>query len=108
MAGKRTYLNVVVDATAVLGAQIRAGRLERAWTLSALAKRAQISTPTLKKAERGDPGVAVGTMLQLAALVGVPLFDDDPRLVADAEAARSTLLSRRARPKPEPEADLDF
>lgn len=108
MARKQAYLDVVVDAASLLGAQIRAGRLERAWTVRALAQRAQISTSTLLRAERGDPGVALGTMLQLAALVGVSLFDDDPRLAANARAARSALLSRRARPKAEPEADLDF
>jgi transcriptional regulator with XRE-family HTH domain len=75
--------------------------------MRSLAERAQISTHTLKRAERGDLGVAVGTMLQLAALVGVPLYDDDPRLAAEARAGRA-LLRRRVRPAAEPEPDLDF
>lgn len=39
-----------------------------------LSERAGISTETLRKAERGEPTVAIGVMFELATLVGVELF----------------------------------
>ncbi|MGE3413617.1 MAG: helix-turn-helix transcriptional regulator [Dehalococcoidia bacterium] len=109
MAGSRVYFDVVHDAARLLGAQVRAGRRERRWTAAELARRGGISRVTLLKVEHGDPTVSLGIALQVAALVGVPLFDrDERRLAADARAAQAALIGRRVRPAPEPEADLDF
>jgi len=65
------------EALDILAAGIRAARLRRGWTLRHLAERVGVSEPTIIKVERGDPTVAVGTMLEAAVLVGVPLFDLD-------------------------------
>ncbi|MGH2843110.1 MAG: helix-turn-helix domain-containing protein [Solirubrobacteraceae bacterium] len=108
MATRHSYLEVVNDAAALLGAQIRDGRARRGWTVRELADRAQLSTKTLLKAEHGDPTVALGTALQLAALVGVPLFGGDERQLAIEARAARTLLNRRVRRATEPDADLDF
>ena len=67
------------EALAILSAAIRAARLRRGWTVEELAERVGVSKPTMLKVERGDPSVAVGTMLEAATLVGVPLFDVDDR-----------------------------
>jgi transcriptional regulator with XRE-family HTH domain len=80
---------VSAEALRILGSSIRAGRLRRHWTVENLAERVGVSSPTMVKVERGDPTVAVGTMFEAAALVGVTLFE-----VADDERARYGLLKR--------------
>jgi transcriptional regulator with XRE-family HTH domain len=86
----------------ILAAAIRAARLRRGWTVRELAERVGVSHPTIAKVERGDPTVAVGTMLEAATLVGVPLFDADP---ADRDRygaqkrAELALLPAAARPR---------
>lgn len=67
------------EALAILSAAIRTARLRRGWTVEELAERVGVSKPTMLKVERGDRSVAVGTMLEAATLVGVPLFDVDDR-----------------------------
>jgi transcriptional regulator with XRE-family HTH domain len=94
------YSPVVREAARLLGAQIRAGRLERRWTLNELAERVGVTRVTMGKVERGDLSVRLGTALEAAALVGVPLFEEDERLrrleVLRAED-RLALLPRNAR-----------
>ena len=108
MPDERTISSVALDAARLLGTEIRAGRIERGWTLAELAERAGVSRPTVVKLERGHPGVALGTALDCASLVGVPLFYDDERRLA-AEAARgAALIGRRVRRSRPTEVDLDF
>lgn len=105
----RAYPRVVRHAAQLLAAQVRAGRIERGWTIAQLAERAGVSEKTVRKVEHGDLGVALGTALDCAVLVGVSLFyDDERRLAAEAERGRAPLLRRRVRPTAAPEIDLDF
>lgn len=105
----RSFPRVVHHAAQILGAQIRAARIERDWTVVDLARRAGVTEKTVRNVERGELGVAIGTVLDCAVLVGVPLFyDDERRLAAEVERGRAPLLGRRVRPGPEPEIDLDF
>jgi transcriptional regulator with XRE-family HTH domain len=101
------YPRTVHQAAQLLGSQIKQGRLERRWPVRELAGRAGISTNTLHKVEQGDPSVLLGTALDLATLVGVPLFHEDRSRLAE-EAARSrervALLPQRVRQRKE---DLD-
>ena len=90
------------DALAILAQATRAARIRRGWTSRELAERVGVSLPTIVKVERGDPGVAVGTVLEAAALVGVPLFDADPegrRRFASHKSAELALLPAAARPR---------
>lgn len=106
----RFYSEPVHAAAKLLGAQVRAARVQRGWTVRELAERAGISVPTLLKVEHGDPSVALGTAFDLAFLTGVPLFfEDRGRLTAEAARAqeRAVLLGRRVRVSPE-EPDYDF
>jgi transcriptional regulator with XRE-family HTH domain len=83
--------------------------MERGWTVEELAERAGVAEKTVRNVERGDLGVAIGTVLDCAVLVGVPLFfDDERRLAAEAERGRAALIGRRVRAAAEPEVDLDF
>ena len=110
MASSRAYPRRVREAASLLGAQIRAARVERGWSTRELADRAGISVPTLRKLERGDPSVSLGTGFDVANLVGVPLFYEDPgRLATEATRARErvALLPQRVRSR-SVEVDDDF
>lgn len=58
------------DAARVLGAQIAAARRRRRWTAERLAEQVNVSLPTLRKIERGDPTAAMGTVLDAAVALG--------------------------------------
>lgn len=64
----------IQDALTIWGQLIRQGRIDRKWTAKELAARANVSEQTVLSAEAGSRGVAVGTMMDLADLVGVPIF----------------------------------
>lgn len=95
-------------ALEVLGLRVAAARRERRWTAESLAERAGVSPMTLRKIERGDPGVAVGTVFEVATLVGVELWEsgraglDD---VAGSVRDRLSLLPKRVRTR---DVDDDF
>jgi transcriptional regulator with XRE-family HTH domain len=106
----RPHSRYAIEAAQLLGAQVQAARRERRWSQKELAGRAGITTPTLSKVENGNLGVAIGTVFEVAALVGVPLFHEDAaRLTLDLDRAtqRSALLPQRVRP-PKREVDDDF
>lgn len=85
-------------AARALGAQVAAARRRRRWTVGRLAEQAHISVPTLRKVERGDPSVALGTALEVATLVGIPLFGGDVDDLADRLEDRVALLPGRIVP----------
>ena len=88
------------EAVRLLGRRIALARRERRWTVAELAERVGSSETTVRKVERGDPSVALGTVFEAAALVGVPLFSDDATTVArEAELveARLAVLPQRVR-----------
>lgn len=102
------------DAVRVLGQQVREARHERGWTAADLAHRLGISPVTVRAIESGAPGTAIGTVLNAAVLVGVPLFGVEDK----AELARMrhrgeerlALIGKRVRsPKMKDASDLlDF
>ena len=83
----RTYSRYTREAVVLLGKQVRLGRKQRKWTEHELAERAGIARATLQKIEKGDVSVASGLVFEVAALVGVKLFDQEA----------STLVSHIAR-----------
>jgi DNA-binding XRE family transcriptional regulator len=91
------------EAARVLGRQVREGRLRRRWTVKDLAARVGVSEVTLRKVERGDPSVALGTAFEAASLVGVVLYVDPDRRAAEDRRLGETLAllpaaARRVRP----------
>jgi len=98
----RSVSKVTREALQLLAEAVRAGRLQRGWTAAELAERVGVSRPTIVSVERGDPGVAIGTVLEAAQLVGVPLFDADPDALERYRAYKRTelaLLPAAARPR---------
>jgi DNA-binding XRE family transcriptional regulator len=65
-----------------------------------LAERVGVSPVTMRKIERGDPGVGLGIAFEAATLVGVPLFHPERlRRALEAERVenRLALLPRTVR-----------
>lgn len=79
-------------------------------TARELAERAGISRTTLYQMEKGTPSAQIGSVFEVATLLGIPLFHDDAEVRAMHEARldeKLTLLPRTVRPSPE-EVDDDF
>jgi transcriptional regulator with XRE-family HTH domain len=115
----RTYSRYSLEAIALLGQMIRAGRIERKITAQEMATRMGISRALLQRIEKGDPGCGIGAVLEAAAIAGVPLFetdrgqgtiDTDPERISAHRAALGemlTLLPKTAR-KPRRAIKDDF
>lgn len=110
-SGARTYSRYTRQALRLLGRQLRMHRVERGMTAAELAERAGVSRDLLYRVEKGDPRVALGLAFELAAIVGVPLFDPDPAALDNhirrAEDRLSLLPAAVRKSRVEP-ADDDF
>lgn len=69
-----------------LGENIKLARKRRKLSTEQVAERANISRSTLWLVEKGDPGVAMGTYLQVLFVLG--LENDIQQLAADDEYGR--------------------
>lgn len=110
MKRKRSYSRVTRQALSLLGKLVRVGRTERGMTAQELADRAGISRTTLHKIEKGEPGPEIGTVFELAAIVGVRLFEYDERALQTHNARldeKLTLLPKSVR-QSITEVDDDF
>lgn len=73
----RTYSRYTQEATALLGALIRAARKERKLTAQELSERAGISRGLLQRIEKGDLKCEIGATFEVATILGIKLFDAD-------------------------------
>jgi transcriptional regulator with XRE-family HTH domain len=73
----RAYSRYSLEATALMGQMIRAGRIERKITAEEIASRMGIFRALLQRIEKGDPGCGIGAVFEAAAIAGVPLFETD-------------------------------
>ncbi len=73
----RTYSRETERAIAYLAAQIRIARKERRFTEAEMAKRVGISRSTLQAIEAGNSKAEIGLVLELAVLLGVPVFGEE-------------------------------
>lgn len=99
-----------IAAATLLGELIRKARLIRKLKAVEVADRAGISRGLLRRIETGDPGCTIGAVFEVAAIVGVPLFDADQTTLAKAlDASRDvmTLLPKSVR-SARTEAEDDF
>jgi transcriptional regulator with XRE-family HTH domain len=101
-----------------LGQDIRGARLRRGITVSDLAMRAGASPSTLSRLEKGDPGVAIGTLAdvlvvlnlveRLADLVDIRMDDLGLAMTAERTPRRGRAFAttlRRQNSAKEPEKD---
>lgn len=97
----RTYSRYTQNALALLANQIREGRIAANFTAEALAQRAGISRSLLQRIEKGDPGCAIGAVFEVAAILGIPLFEADSKILSTRLAysnEKQALLPRAVRP----------
>lgn len=73
----RTYSRYTRDAIMLMGKLIRTERIEQKLAARELAERAGISRGLLQRIEKGDPKCAIGSVFELASLLGIPLFVSD-------------------------------
>jgi len=100
VSAEKVLSPVTLEAARLLGNRVALARRDRRWTIAELAERVGVSVVTIRKVERGDPSVALGTALEAAALVGVTLFHGDPArrsLEAEVVQARLALLPASVR-----------
>ncbi len=93
MRKPRTYSRYATEAIRLLGRQIKLGRKRRRWSESELAERAGIARATLQKIEKGDPAGTIGLVFEVAALVGIRLFDADLADLARQRADTDAILT---------------
>ena len=100
MGSIHQWSKITSEASQLLGLEVARARKERRWTAAELSERAGITAVTLRKVERGDPTVALGTVFEVATLVGVQLFcverDALPDLIVRVQN-RLALLPTRVR-----------
>lgn len=77
----RNYSPLARDAASLLGEMIHSARIGRKMTAAELAARAGVSRGLVGRVEKGDMGAAIGAAFEMAAVLGVPLFDVDPERV---------------------------
>ena len=106
MARAQTYSPQARDAVTLLGLEIARERRARRWTIADLAERAGVSHVTVRSAEKGTLTVAIGTVFEIAAILGIDLFapPGEIRNLLDRSRDRLALLPSRVR---EAVADID-
>jgi transcriptional regulator with XRE-family HTH domain len=101
-SSQRTYSRYSQDAVALLGGLVRAARTERGMTAQELAERAGISRGLLQRIEKGDLKCEIGAVFEVAAIVGVRLFDANEAALAhhlQQIQEKLTLLPKSVRTK---------
>ncbi len=86
MASRPSIPIPVVRSLRKLGSDLRDARRRRRISTHVIAERAGISRTTLAKAEKGDPGVSVGTFATLLFILGL-----DERLSEVADVRHDTV-----------------
>ena len=97
---QRSYSRYAREAAALLGLLIHSARVERELTVAEVAERAGISRGLVNRIEKGDMGCSIGATFELAAIVGLRLFDAEPTtLTRHLSMARDklTLLPKAVR-----------
>lgn len=97
----RSYSRYAREATELLGLMIHNARIERELTVADVAERAGVSRGLVHRIEKGELGSSIGAAFELAAIVGLRLFEAEPTtLTRHLSMARDklTLLPKAVRP----------
>lgn len=106
----RSYTAYTKAAITLLAGLIKIGRKQKKWSEMELAERAGISRATLQKIEKADLHCEIGLVFEVAALVGIPLFEAElSRLIKEIDRTQTTLaLLPKSIRKPDQDVDDDF
>jgi len=102
-AANRSYSRYSKEAGELLGHMLRSARIRRRMSMQDVAERAGISRGLLHRLEHGDMGCSIGAAFEVAAIVGLRLFDAEPDAMSrHLGMARDqvTLLPNAVRRKP--------
>lgn len=97
---QRSYSRYAREALELLGLMIHNARVERELTITEVAERAGVSRGLVHRIEQGEPGSSIGAVFELAAIVGLHLFDAEPTTLAQTlsmERNKLTLLPKAVR-----------
>ncbi len=100
------YSRYTLSALALLGEQTKLARKRRGWSEAEFAKRAGVDRGTVRNVEAGNPRVAIGTCLEIASLVGVPLFSEDQATISRELSRTSEMLALMPK-KIQPKRSID-
>lgn len=85
-------LRTETEALAVtLGLRVRSARQQRRWTAQDLAAKLDVSERTVRKVEKGETSVALGTVLAACVILSVEFGHE-----VDAQVARKRVVRPRA------------
>ena len=97
-----TYSRYSSDAVQLIASLIKTARKERKLTAQELSERAGISRGLLQRIEKGDLNCKIGAVFEVAAIVGIKLFDAEgttlTKYIREAED-KLTLLPKSVRKK---------
>ena len=72
---QRSYSRYAREAAGLLGLAIRAARIERGLKIADVAERAGTSRGLVHRIEKGEMGSSIGAAFEVAAIVGLRLFE---------------------------------
>lgn len=81
---RRPLSPYAADAVRLLGQLLRKSRIEKRMTTIDVAVRSGISRGLLHRIESGDPTCSIGAAFEVAAVVGLPLFDTEQSTLGHA------------------------
>lgn len=96
----KSYSRYASEAAELLGVAIHNARVERKLTIADVAERAGVSRGLVTRIEKGEMGTSVGAAFEVAAIVGLRLFDADPTTLTrylSMERDKRTLLPQSVR-----------
>ena len=96
----RSYSRYSREAAELLGLMIHNARIEHGLTVTDVAERAGFSRGLVHRIEKGEMGSSIGAAFEVAAIVGLRLFEAGPTTLTrylSMERDKLTLLPQSAR-----------
>ena len=97
---QRSYSRYAREAAELLGLMIHTARIERDLTVGDVAERAGVSRGLVHRIEKGEMGSSIGAVFEIAAIVGLRLFETGPTTLTrhlSMEREKVTLLPKSVR-----------
>ena len=97
----KSYSRYAREAAELLGLMIHNARIERTLTVTDVAERAGVSRGLIHRIEKGEMGCSIGATFEVAAILGLRLFEADATTLSrhlSMARDRLTLLPKAVRP----------